>query len=142
MCSRSFAGYHIRYALQYREQGNPLPYCSSGHGFTTDQSPQNPGKRSSGLSFQARRVHRTAIACPSQKVWHEKHIMQILLFSGKTPSPFTLTKTPMEHRSTHLKWLWQCWDLSHRSGSIYTSIPTLVAGPTSTVISFLHDERA
>ena len=79
---------------------------------------QNPGKRSSGLSCQALRVHRTAIACAGQKVWHEKHIMQILLFSGKTPSPFTLTKTPMEHMSTHLKWFWQCWHLSHRSGSI------------------------
>jgi hypothetical protein len=93
-------------------------------------------------SFQARRVHRTAIACPGQKVWHNKHIMQRLLFSGKTPSPFTLTKTPMEHKSTHLWWLWQYRDLLHRSGSTYTSIPTFVAGPTSMVIPFFRHERA
>jgi hypothetical protein len=58
-----------------------------------------------GSSDQARRVHRTLIACSGQKVWHRKHMQQSWLFSGYTPSPLTLTKTPMEHKSTHL---WEC----------------------------------
>jgi hypothetical protein len=54
----------------------------------------------------ARSVHRVLMACSGQNSLHKKHIQQRLLFSGYTPSPFILTKTPIEHKSTH-RWAGQ-----------------------------------
>jgi|GEM_PF-4622223 len=81
---------------------------------------------------QARNVHRTVIAWAGQKSLHKKHMQQSSLLSGDTPSPLIVTKTPIEQRSTHRCFAWQWRDLLQRSGSTYTSVPTVVAGPTST----------
>lgn len=93
-------------------------------------------RRRSPARLQARSVHRTEIACSGQKSLHSRHMQHRLLFSGYTPSPFTLTKTPMEQRSTHLWWTRQWRDLLQRSGLTYTSNPTFTAGPTSKKYTF------
>ncbi len=107
--------------LRARHPGSPVRY-----------DPDQDQRAGPSPGHHARSVHRTVIACAGQKSLHKKHMQQSWLFSGYTPSPLIDTKTPIEQRSTHRCFAWQWRDRLQRSGSTYTSVPTVVAGPTST----------